>query len=99
MNISYSSNEQPFDLLPQKIEGFCVRGLFAWLFQKVKVSRVSFFPSQKFPSTHQGYQSHSTHPEAAPRKQREPAKSGCFQVFSGRSLDTQDRPGLQPTHP
>lgn len=43
MNISYSSNEQPFDLLPQKIEGFCVRGLFAWLFQKVKVSRVSFF--------------------------------------------------------
>lgn len=67
MSISYSSNEQPFDLLPQKIEGFCVRGLFAWLFQKVKVSWMSSFASQKFPSAQQGYQSHSTHPEAAPR--------------------------------
>lgn len=26
MSISYSSNEQAFDLLPQKIEGFCYQG-------------------------------------------------------------------------
>lgn len=99
MSLSYSSNQQSFDLLPQNTERFCGRGLFGWLFQKVKVSRMSFFPSRKFPSTQQGNQSYSTSPEAAPRKQRDPAKLGCCQVSSGSSLDTQDCPGYSSPFP